>query len=191
MRDIRPSMTTRAAVLAVCLALLACDARGAGAVGSATVSAASDSTASSSATHAASGAGGPSTAPSSVPVIDAPAQGDVASIVRDALATAASQRRKLLVYAGATWCKPCQRFHAALASGRLDTELSDVAFLKFDIDRDQDRLRADGYQSHLLPMVVVPASDGAPSGKQIEGGISDDSAVDGFVARIRRMLAES
>ncbi len=125
------------------------------------------------------------------PLVEAPAGGDVATMVRNTMAIAAQQKRKVIVYVGATWCKPCQRFHKALESGRLDAALADVAFLAFDYDRDHDRLRGDGYASQSLPLFAVPAPDGAPSGRQIEGGIPDDSAVDDLVARIHKMLAES
>jgi hypothetical protein len=126
-----------------------------------------------------------------VPLDEAPAEGDVASLVRDAMARHAAQRRTLVVYVGATWCKPCQRFRAALESGKLDDRLPDMAFLTFDVDRDQSRLRADGYEARKLPLLALPAPDGAPSGKQIEGGIPGEATVDYFVTELQKMLRQS
>jgi thiol-disulfide isomerase/thioredoxin len=39
---------------------------------------------------------------------------DVAKVVREARAREAADGRTLLVYVGATWCEPCQRFHHAV-----------------------------------------------------------------------------
>src|SRR6188768_2295111 len=39
---------------------------------------------------------------------------------------------RVLVYVGASWCGPCQRFHKALASGELDEALAGTKFLAFD-----------------------------------------------------------
>jgi hypothetical protein len=126
-----------------------------------------------------------------VTVIEAAADGPVAALVRGALASAPCKGRKLVVYVGASWCKPCQRFHEALASGRLDAQLSDVAFLAFDYDRDRERLGADGYVSRVLPLLALPAPDGAPSGRQIAGGAPGEGAVDSMVRSLRAMLEGS
>src|SRR5258708_37813291 len=47
----------------------------------------------------------------------APEAGDVASIVREALARAADEKRRLGVYVGARWCEPCRTFHEAAGRG--------------------------------------------------------------------------
>jgi thiol-disulfide isomerase/thioredoxin len=122
--------------------------------------------------------------------IEAPAQGTVDSVVRAALAEAAADRRTLVVYVGATWCEPCQHFHQAAARGDLDAEFPRLNVLEFDLDRDRDRLTAAGYVSKYIPLFALPASDGAASGKQIEGGIKGDGAVGFIVPRLKEMLLE-
>lgn len=120
---------------------------------------------------------------------DAPAEGDVADAVRAALAQA-GERRRVVVYVGASWCEPCQRFHHAAQQGELDATFPDVDFLVFDLDRDKERLVSAGYVSKLIPLFALPGPDGRASGKQVEGGIKGDGAV-GFIApRLKKMLEE-
>ena len=126
-------------------------------------------------------------------VVDAPAEGSVDAIVRGALAAAAGAAggsRTLVVYVGATWCEPCQRFHEAAARGDLDAELPRLTLLGFDLDRDRDRLAAAGYVSKYIPLFALPTPTGAASGKQIEGGIKGSGAVGFIVPRLSAMLAE-
>ena len=126
----------------------------------------------------------------SVLVVDAPAEGSVDAIVRGALAGAQGAGRTLVVYVGATWCEPCQRFHQAAARGDLDAELPRLTLLDFDLDRDRDRLVAAGYVSKYIPLFALPTPNGAASGKQIEGGVKGDGAVGFIVPRLKAMLAE-
>src|SRR5262245_32556889 len=83
-------------------------------------------------------------APGRVEIVAAPPAGEVAPEVRDQLGRAAADRRQLLVYAGAAWCEPCQRFHQAAASGALDRDFPSLRLLEFDLDRDGERLAAAG-----------------------------------------------
>jgi thiol:disulfide interchange protein len=85
--------------------------------------------------------------------------------------------KRVLVYVGATWCEPCQRFHKALASGQLDEELAGTQFIEFDADRDKAELRDAGYASKYIPLFSVPDPNGHASGRAIEGSITGDSAV--------------
>lgn len=85
--------------------------------------------------------------------------------------------RRVLVYVGATWCEPCQRFHKALESGQLDQELAGTHFIEFDADRDAVELRAAGYASKYIPLFSVPDQSGHASGRAIEGSIKGDDAV--------------
>jgi hypothetical protein len=130
------------------------------------------------------------TAGASVLVVDAPAEGSVDAIVRGALAGAQAAGRTLVVYVGATWCEPCQRFHQAAARGDLDAELPRLTLLDFDLDRDRDRLVAAGYVSKYIPLFALPTPSGSSSGKQIEGGVKGDGAVGFIVPRLKAMLAE-
>jgi hypothetical protein len=119
---------------------------------------------------------------------DAPAAGDVEPLVRDALSRASAAKRRLIVYAGATWCEPCKRFHHAAEQGELDAAFPDLNILVFDMDRDGERLASAGYYSKLIPLFALPAADGSSSGKQIEGGIKGDGAVAYLTPRLKGLL---
>jgi len=120
--------------------------------------------------------------------IEAPGDGDVPSIVKREAANARAAGRSLLVYVGATWCEPCQRFHHAISSGALDQDLAGTSFLEFDADRDRDRLRAAGYASKFIPLFVVPAPDGRSSGRFIEGSIKGESAAAEITPRLLTLI---
>lgn len=85
--------------------------------------------------------------------------------------------QRVLVYVGATWCEPCQRFHKALESGQLDEALAGTKFVEFDSDRDGAELRAAGYGSKYIPLFSVPDQTGHASGRAIQGSIKGDDAV--------------
>ena len=118
----------------------------------------------------------------------APASGPVAAIVRDALAGARADKRTLVVYVGATWCEPCQRFHDAAQKGELDSSLGELTLLEFDLDRDAERLAASGYASQYIPLFALPREDGFASGKQVEGAIKGDGAVAYLLPRVKALL---
>jgi thiol-disulfide isomerase/thioredoxin len=115
-------------------------------------------------------------------------EGEVASVVTRAVADAHRDHRRLLVYVGATWCEPCRRFHQAIADGKLDAQFPDLRFLEFDLDKDQSRLVAAGYQSRLIPLFANPGPDGRASGRQMEGSIKGDGAVGEIVPRLTALL---
>jgi thiol-disulfide isomerase/thioredoxin len=119
-----------------------------------------------------------------------PQEGAVPSVVRDAVAGARAEGRTLVVYVGATWCEPCQKFHHAAERGELDAAFPRLTLLEFDLDRDRERLAAAGYVSKYIPLFALPGPDGAASGKQIEGGIKGDGAVGYISTRLEEMLAE-
>jgi len=124
-----------------------------------------------------------------VQIEDAPATGDVEPLVRAALARASSAKRRLIVYAGAKWCEPCQRFHHAAEQGELDASFPDLNILVFDMDRDGERLASAGYVSKYIPLFALPAADGSSSGKQVEGGVKGDGAVAYLTPRLKGLLA--
>lgn len=132
----------------------------------------------------------PAVAPGKMRVREAPPEGDVEVLVRGALATAIHDKRRLVVYVGATWCEPCQRFHHAAERGELDATFPDVDLLSFDLDRDGERLASAGYVSKLIPLFALPGPDGHASGKQVEGGIKGEGAVAFMAPRLQKMLAE-
>lgn len=96
---------------------------------------------------------------------------------------------RVLVYVGATWCEPCQRFHRALASGELDDVLAGTQFVEFDADDDRQELKAAGYNSKYIPLFSVPDPNGHASGRAIEGSIKGDGAVrQNLVPRLLALL---
>jgi hypothetical protein len=119
-----------------------------------------------------------------------PAAGTIEPAVREELARAAADKRRLIVYVGATWCEPCQRFHHAAADGQLDATFPDLTLLEFDLDRDGERLASAGYTSKYIPLFAVPREDGRASGKQIEGGIKGEGAVPYITPRLQGLLAK-
>jgi thiol:disulfide interchange protein len=97
--------------------------------------------------------------------------------------------KRVLVYVGASWCEPCQRFHKALESGQLDEELAGTKFIEFDADRDRAELRAAGYASKYIPLFSVPDQSGHASGRAIEGSIKGDAGVrENLVPRLVALL---
>jgi hypothetical protein len=114
--------------------------------------------------------------------------GEVAPLVVNALAQAARERRTLVVYVGATWCEPCQRFHEAALRGELDTEFPSLTLLEFDLDRDRDRLSRAGYRAKYIPLFALPDTSGTASDQMLSGGIKGEGAV-GFIApRLKALL---
>jgi thiol-disulfide isomerase/thioredoxin len=117
-----------------------------------------------------------------------PPDGDVASIVKAEYENATAQGRTLVVYLGATWCEPCQRFHHAVDHGDLDSTFPKLTLLEFDADHDNERLRAAGYASRYIPLFALPKPDGTASGKQVEGGIKGDGAATYVAEKLKGLL---
>lgn len=115
-------------------------------------------------------------------------EGDVATIVRDAIQSSSAAGRKLVVYVGASWCEPCQVFHHAVSEKTLDRELAGVDFLEFDVDHDRDRLVDAGYKSRMIPLFMLPGNDGRGTAKFIEGGIKGSAAVAQIYPRLASLL---
>lgn len=113
---------------------------------------------------------------------------DVATIVRRELERARKDGRDLLVYVGAKWCEPCQRFHHAAEKGELDDVFPRLRILEFDLDRDAERLAVAGYASRLIPLFVAPNDDGTASARRIEGSVKGEAAVMEIAGRLRRIL---
>jgi len=118
------------------------------------------------------------------------APGDVAASVLQELAATKAKHRDLVVYVGATWCEPCQRFHAAAERGELDAAFPTLTMLEFDLDQDRERLVAAGYQSQFIPLFALPGPDGRSTGKQIEGSVKGSSAVAEISPRLKALIGK-
>jgi thiol-disulfide isomerase/thioredoxin len=120
-----------------------------------------------------------------------PADGAVAQLVEKEVRRATPDGRRVLVYVGATWCEPCRRFHEAVQRGALDAQFGNLRLVEFDLDKDGDRLRDAGYTPKLIPLLALPAKDGFATGKQMEGSVKGDGAVDQMVPRLSALLQKS
>lgn len=138
-----------------------------------------------------SAAPAPAPAPDHVDIIEAPPDADVPVYLKQQLERARADGRDLLVYVGASWCEPCQRFHHAAVVGELDKTFPTLRLVAFDNDRDGEKLAAAGYRSHYIPLFAVPGPDGQGSGHQIEGSIKGDGAVAQITPRLRQLLDEA
>jgi thiol-disulfide isomerase/thioredoxin len=114
----------------------------------------------------------------------------IAPFVAGEVARTGGADGKVLVYVGAPWCEPCQRFHEAVKAGDLDALLPGVRLVEFDLDVERDALVAAGYASRLIPLFAVPRPDGSSSERRIEGSVKGEAAVQADLApRLRQLLA--
>ncbi|MBS1117908.1 MAG: hypothetical protein H6Q90_136 [Deltaproteobacteria bacterium] len=119
----------------------------------------------------------------------APRTGDLSAFIAGEVAHAKQTGKHVVVYVGADWCEPCRKFHEAARSGQLDAELGDLRLVELDLDRDQARLEAAGYQSVFVPLFAVPREDGHASGTQTDGvRKSAGGMVEQLVPRIRALI---
>lgn len=124
-----------------------------------------------------------------IDLVAAPTDVPVAAYVQTELARAKRDGRQVLVYVGATWCEPCQRFHNAAKAGELDNDFSGLRLLEFDLDRDRDRLAVDGYRSEMIPLLALPGPDGKGNGRGMQGSIKGEGAVAQMRPRLQQLLA--
>lgn len=144
-----------------------------------------------------SGAPDPSPAPTPVKPVGGhvvtvhPPQGDIPPIVKGEADKASATGRQLVVYVGATWCEPCQRFHHAVERGELDEAFPRLTLVEFDAEHDGDRLRQAGYGSRFIPLFALPRADGSASDKRVEGGVKGDGAVSFVSKKLKELLAQN
>lgn len=125
-----------------------------------------------------------------VELVPAP-PGDVAEIVKSARATARAHGRSLMVYIGAVWCEPCQRFHHAAEEGKLDDKFPTLSLLVFDLDKDGDRLKRAQYAPGYIPYFGVPGDDGHATSNATEGSIKGEGALDNITPRLTELVAKA
>lgn len=122
-------------------------------------------------------------------VVKATAGTDAAATIRGHAEQARADGREIVVYVGAKWCEPCQRFHHAVEKGELDDEFPHLTLVEFDLDVDGPQLRAAGYRSQYIPLFARPNADGRASGQQFEGSIKGEGAVRNIAPRLRTLLS--
>ncbi len=125
-----------------------------------------------------------------IEMIPAPA-GDVAEIVKAARASARAHGRSLMVYIGAVWCEPCQRFHHAADEGKLDDKFPTLSLVVFDLDADGDRLKRAQYAPGYIPYFGVPGDDGHATSNATEGAIKGEGAIDHITPRLIELVEKA
>lgn len=125
--------------------------------------------------------------------VHAPSHGaSVAEFVATEVRRGRADHFGVLVYVGAKWCEPCQRFHRAVDAGQLDSLLSGMHLVEFDLDEDRTALERAGYRSELIPLFAVPREDGTASELRMEGSIKGEAAVDQNLSpRLRALLSRA
>lgn len=113
---------------------------------------------------------------------------DVTQQVHDAKADAKKRGRALIVYIGAAWCEPCQRFHKAAEHGELDEDFPTLSLLEYDLDTDGARLKMAGYDPRYIPYFGAPQDDGRASDRAFAGSIQGNGAVENIVPRLKQLL---
>jgi thiol-disulfide isomerase/thioredoxin len=110
--------------------------------------------------------------------------------VQEQVELADAAHLRVLVYVGASWCEPCQRFHKAVERGELNGPLNGLRFLEFDQDRDASALRVAGYLYQYIPVLALPDPDGKNHGRMISGSIKGPNAIqEDLVPRLQALLA--
>lgn len=99
--------------------------------------------------------------------LGAPADAELGAFLRTERLRAKGEGRLLVLYAGAPWCPPCRRFHAAAHEGALDASLGRVTLVELDADKDAERLAGLGYVFKNIPYFAVPGETGRPTAQQL------------------------
>lgn len=128
------------------------------------------------------------TAAGKVEILTAPADDDAALVIQRANEQARLDGKELVVYVGAPWCEPCERFHKAAVAGELDATFPKLRLLEFDRDKDEARLGRAGCLSTLIPLFAKPDAAGRCSDARVEGSIKGDGAVANITPRLARIL---
>jgi len=110
--------------------------------------------------------------------------------IQEQVEIAEAAKLRVLVYVGASWCEPCQRFHQAVEHGELNGTLNGLRFLEFDQDQDAAALKSAGYVYQYIPVLALPDPDGRNHGKMISGSIKGPKAVkENLVPRLQALLS--
>jgi len=119
-----------------------------------------------------------------------PRKGDaIEPWIQEQVELAEAAKLRVLVYVGASWCEPCQRFHQAVEHGELDGDLNGLRFLEFDQDQDAAALKSAGYSYEDIPVLALPDPDGRNHGKMISGSLKGPRAIkQNLIPRLQALL---
>jgi hypothetical protein len=95
----------------------------------------------------------------------------------------------VVVYVGAKWCEPCERFKEALKSGALDAAFPRLRMLEADLDQHRDRLLSAGCDSRMIPLIALLEPDGRCGPRRLEGSVKGPGAVDNLRPRLAELLS--
>ncbi|MBL8921143.1 MAG: thioredoxin [Myxococcaceae bacterium] len=135
--------------------------------------------------------GPPADRTATVRFITPPIDGAVSQILLAQQQRVQAEHRRVLLYAGASWCEPCRFFHEAVDRGELTGRVGPLDLVAFDGQVDAERMLLSGYESQLIPLFAVPGPDGKASGRHIEGSIKGPGAVEEIVPRLKALLADA
>ncbi|MFO0614501.1 MAG: thioredoxin family protein [Polyangiaceae bacterium] len=127
-------------------------------------------------------------APRKVEWVHVPAGADPHAYVKDELARAKADQKKLVLYVGAKWCEPCNNFHEATDRGELDEAFPDLRLVAFDHDDEASAISALGCDSNYIPMFSVPDEEGRCTRRQIQGGIKGANNVAFISKKLRNLI---
>ena len=127
-------------------------------------------------------------APPGIRFVKIGAGDDASVLIKAERDKAKAEGRDSVVYIGAKWCEPCQRFHRAAQAGELDAEFPNLDVIEFDLDEDRDRVKRAGYTSTYIPLFVVPGPDGRASEKRFEGGVKGERAVANLTPKLHALF---
>jgi len=115
--------------------------------------------------------------------------GTIEPWIQEQVELAEAAKLRVLVYVGASWCEPCQRFHQAVEHGELNGTLNGLRFLEFDQDQDAAALKTAGYVYEYIPVLALPDPDGRNHGKMISGALKGPHAIkENLVPRLQALL---
>lgn len=120
--------------------------------------------------------------------VKVPAGSDPRAYVKDELARAKADQKKLVLYVGAKWCEPCNHFHEATDRGELDAAFPDLRLVAFDHDEESSAIAALGCESQYIPMFSVPDDEGHCTRHKIQGGIKGASNVEFLSKKLRNLI---
>ena len=123
--------------------------------------------------------------------VTAPVEGVVSTIMAAQLERSRAEHRRVLLYAGASWCEPCRFFHEAVDRGELVGKVGPLDLVAFDAQYDAERMLLSGYESQMIPLFALPNPDGKASGRFLEGSVKGPGAVDDLVPRLKGLLAQA
>mgnify|MGYP001723015828 CR=1 FL=1 len=115
--------------------------------------------------------------------------------LKELLAKAAKEKKYLFVDVYATWCGPCRAFGPIFEAASNEPENANIAFVKVDIDANQDLAQAAGIQAVPTLMIakqgeVIFQQAGALQAADLDDLITQAKALDLAAAKAAQSGAD-